>query len=279
MRFPWEKYEELPVVRRPTLQVFITSRCNLCCEGCFARNVMGEYSDISLGEYKSVVEDAACRGCMQINILGGEPSLHCDLLDMYFINGRHGMKTTIYTNGYNDLGSVTLLSRIKVRASLYSAHGNLKSLDTLQVNAPVDICFMVSRTTTVQELLEVAQDPRCQVLFISSLRELDNPRKEFFDDTPLTMPLLQYKELVHDFLWKYQGKKEIHVSKRGVFESTMSPAICHCNFANYFPGGKIIQCPYDIVNQKYQDDYEFGVRPCQQNSTCLMSKVVYRRKK
>ncbi|PIT88468.1 MAG: hypothetical protein COU29_01650 [Candidatus Magasanikbacteria bacterium CG10_big_fil_rev_8_21_14_0_10_36_32] len=70
---------------------------------------------------------------------------------------------------------------------------------------------------------------------------------------------------------------EIHVSKRGVFESTKTIAENKCRFANYFIGGQIIQCPYDVVNLKFQKDYTFNTRHCQQSNTCLMSKVVFKK--
>lgn len=113
----------------------------------------------------------------------------------------------------------------------------------------------------------------CKVFFISSLRELDNPNKEFFEDTDLTMPMLEYKKLVHQFLGTYNGSMEIHISKRGVFESTINLAGNKCKFANYFIGGKIIQCPYDIANGKFQDDYEYNKRYCQHNNSCMMAKI------
>jgi hypothetical protein len=70
---------------------------------------------------------------------------------------------------------------------------------------------------------------------------------------------------------------EIHISKRGVFESTKTLPDTKCRFSNQFIGGKVIQCPYDIVNMKFQTDYNFGTRDCQHNSTCLMSKIILRR--
>ena len=141
---------------------------------------------------------------------------------------------------------------------------------------------MVSRNTTAEELIESAnyieENYNSKVFFISSIRELDNLRKEFFDDTDLTMNLLNYKEIVHKFLQFYKGGMEIHISKRGVFESTKTLAEHKCRFANYFIGGKIIQCPYDAVNLKFQKDYQFNSRNCQQNNTCLMSKIILKRK-
>ena len=195
------------------------------------------------------------------------------------------IKTTIYTNGYylDEFKSMGDLLNSKLRISLYCKNGSIKSAEKLlKTDLPIDICFMVSSSTTVDELVETAYyieiNYNCNVFFISSLRELDNPNQEFFEDTKMTMPVMEYKKLVHDFLNLYNGKMEIHISKRGIFESTKNSAVNQCNFANYFIGGKIIQCPYDIVNQKYQKDYEFGERYCQHNSTCLMSKIIVQNK-
>ena len=42
MKFPWDKYQELPAYRVNTLQIFITSHCNLNCEACFAKPTLGD---------------------------------------------------------------------------------------------------------------------------------------------------------------------------------------------------------------------------------------------
>ena len=110
---------------------------------------------------------------------------------------------------------------VTIRLSLYSRTGSVKSFKSIQElgkkRFPIEICFMVSRETTADELLatamEVERDFNCNVFFISSIRELDNPRKEFFDDTALSMPVIEYKEHVHNFLNDYDGDMEIHVSK------------------------------------------------------------------
>lgn len=284
MRFPWNKYEELPLGRRNTLQIFITNRCNLKCPGCFARNAMENNADIGVEEYRMVIEKLIAKDGKQINILGGEPLLHPKLKELLDINRLHNLKTTIYTNGYFlNKYEAEDFKNIKLRVSLYCKTGGVKAIDNLpRIDFPMEVCYMVSKNTTVNELLETASDIEknyhCPVFFISSIRELDNPNKEFFEDTPISMSVLDYKKLVHEFLEKYAGAMEIHISKRGVFESTVTLPDNHCRFANYFIGGKIIQCPYDVVNLKFQEDYFFGKRNCQQSSTCLMSKIILKPK-
>jgi len=284
MKFPWYKYEEQKVDRINTLQIFITNDCNLRCTGCFARNIMGDRKAfMQIDEYKEVIKNAKEKGCQRITLIGGEPLMHPFLREMIYENNLIGLKTTIYTNGYYlDKYTEKDFQGAKLRISLYCKTGKLKSLKHLpDTNIPYDICFMVSSTTTVDELIETADHVEkmgCKVFFISSLRELDNENQEFFDDTELTMPVMEYKELVHNFLEKYEGDMEIHISKRGVFESTVNLNGNKCKFANYSIGGKIIQCPYDIVNQKFQSDYEFDKRYCQHNSSCLMTKIKLKRK-
>ncbi len=284
MKFPWNKYKELSLERRNTLQVFITNRCNLKCKGCFARNVMGDsVQDIDVREYKSVVVDFLEKGGKQINLLGGEPLLHPNLREILEINKLVKLKTTIYTNGSAFAGYYSdEFKCVKLRVSIYSYRGKNKSCLSIPIDdLNFDANYMISSKTKITELLHSAARCEftygCKVFFISSLRELDNKHKEFFNDTDITMPILQYKELVHKFLDAYEGDMEIHVSKRGVFESTTTLPDCQCRFANYFIGGKIIQCPYDIINEKYQDDYEFNKRFCQHNNSCLMSKVIYKK--
>lgn len=291
MKFPWHKYEEIETKKRNTLQVFITNKCNLKCDGCFARNTMNDENNeeyISIKEYHKILCNFVDRGGEKINLLGGEPLLHPELKRILKLNKSRGLKTTIYTNGllinkYNQRD----FCGAKIRISIYNT-GNDKYKSLLKipvVKYPVDFCYMVAKETSSIDLTVAVQyideTFNCDAFFISSIRELDNPRKEFFDDTEMTMPIIKYKELVHNFLndyIEYDINMDIHISKRGIFESTKNLPVRKCKFANYFIGGKIIQCPYDVVNLKYQKDYEFNKKYCQQNSTCLMSKVIYRKK-
>ena len=91
MKFPWYKYEEQELDRRNTLQIFITNRCNLKCDGCFARNIMGDRKqDMSLKEYGEILLEFIQKGGKQINIIGGEPLLHPDIITMIELNNKFG---------------------------------------------------------------------------------------------------------------------------------------------------------------------------------------------
>jgi hypothetical protein len=240
------------------------------------------YPHMPLQEYRKCVTEFLEKGGQQINLLGGEPLLHLQLREILDCNRDHQIKTTIYTNG-DLLGRFNpeFFRGIKLRVSIYSFDQIKGACSIPRCGTSFDANFMISAKTTAQELLDSAkvceEEYGCKTFFLFNMRALDNPEKEFFTDTAETGSILYYKKLVHEFMWKYDGWMDIHVSKRGVFESTTTLPDTKCRFANQFIGGRIIQCPYDVVNCKYQDKYEFGVRSCQQNNTCLMSKVIYRR--
>jgi len=285
MFFDWSKWEELKLERRNTLQIFITGKCNLNCRGCFARNAMKKQcKHMSETEYLQVISNFIEEGGKQVNILGGEPLLHPDLSTFLRYNNYNDIKTTIYTNGYFlHRYNEDQFHGAKLRVSICSEDMKVKCYKYLS-HTPIrfDANFMVSKETTVQNLLDCAyyveENCNTKVFFIFSMLELDNPNKEFFEATSNTMNSLEYKQLVHSFMNKYTGNLDIDISKRGVFESTTTLPDTKCRFANYFIGGEIIQCPYDVINCNFQDGYEFGVRQCQHNNTCLMSKIKYKRK-
>jgi molybdenum cofactor biosynthesis enzyme MoaA len=250
-------------------------------------------ANISYAEYSLAVDNAVRKGAEQINILGGEPLLHPELDMLCYYNADKGLKTTIYTNGI-------LLHKYqpqhfygaKLRVSFDSLMTTNKAITQLVDNSKngkslihlIDANYMVTTRTTALEMFMAAtvlEAWGCKVFFIFNMCEMRNPHQEFFDSSAsdLVLPVLEYKAMIHEFMNLYDGKMEIHVSKRGVFESTKSLPHCKCKFSNYFIGGKIIQCPYDIVNLKWQNDYEFDSRFCQQNNTCLMSKLKFQNKR
>jgi len=288
MKWNWNKWEEQPLERRNTLQLFITSKCQCSCEGCFAEDWMNQCKKpyISKEQVRNILDDFEEKGGKQVNILGGEPLLHPEIGPiLYYIKGRK-FKVTLYTNGIGiDKFPSGTFDGIKIRQSIYTLKGEDKPVTSLSKNHEVEANFMVTRQTKLNEILLSAyhaEGEGCTVFFIYSFRDLngkENPPQEFFcDDARQCMPVIHYKQLVHDFLEHYNGWMDIHISKRGVFESTKTLPDTKCRFVNVFSDNKIIQCPYDVTNEKYQNDYEFGTRNCQHNNTCLMSKIILKRK-
>jgi MoaA/NifB/PqqE/SkfB family radical SAM enzyme len=66
----------------PFLFISVISSCQLRCQGCWV-DVAAPTQKMSLDELNRIVDDAKAHGNAYFGILGGEPFLHPDLLDLF----------------------------------------------------------------------------------------------------------------------------------------------------------------------------------------------------
>ena len=79
-----------------TVIVSPTMRCNLSCEGCYASKYSTQ-SDMPAALFQRVVDEAADMGVYLITVLGGEPFIRADLLEVIAANPETYFQ--IFTNG------------------------------------------------------------------------------------------------------------------------------------------------------------------------------------
>jgi radical SAM protein with 4Fe4S-binding SPASM domain len=77
-------------------------RCDLSCSFCFNRGVTRR-GDIALSDFERIVSVISSRRIGQMDILGGEPTLHPQLNEMVGILYAAGLAGTISTNGRNNV--------------------------------------------------------------------------------------------------------------------------------------------------------------------------------
>lgn len=90
------------------MNVLLTRACNRRCSYCFAMERMngdagasGRHDaplTISKDDFARVVEFAVRSGQGGLGILGGEPSLHPEFLDLLAVSCEAGLRTTVFTN-------------------------------------------------------------------------------------------------------------------------------------------------------------------------------------
>lgn len=82
-----------------TLWLNIDRKCNLRCEWCYAK--MTEYGnhDMSIETAKKYIALAVELGADTVVIIGGEPTLHTDLLEIVRIIKSSGLRPCLVTNG------------------------------------------------------------------------------------------------------------------------------------------------------------------------------------
>ena len=77
----------------------ITTRCNLKCRHCYNESSPYRTSDMSLDQFKEVVEYLTASHIKKIQIIGGEPFCHRDLMKMLeFVVGKFDF-IEVFTNG------------------------------------------------------------------------------------------------------------------------------------------------------------------------------------
>jgi MoaA/NifB/PqqE/SkfB family radical SAM enzyme len=84
------------VVFPPFLHLSVINSCNLRCQGCWV-DVQSPREMVPLGELDSIVRDAKSHGNAFFGLLGGEPFLHPNLLDL--LERHPDCYFQIFTNG------------------------------------------------------------------------------------------------------------------------------------------------------------------------------------
>lgn len=284
LEYDGSKWEEIVSEPLNTLQMFITNECNLRCKGCFYGGRLGK-GRMTLNEYKNHIA-GHLREIRKVIILGGEPTMHPDLVQMVEFNDYFGLKTTIYTNGYNlaPLAGANL-SNVSIRLSVYGISSTEKSILKLsksELSVPVMMVYMLTKDN-VAELMPAAKiaerDLGCKKFFISSIRDIA-ASGNYWKDTEYTLLLDDYARVIQDFMKNYGGKMEIHISRRGTLttEKSSRTVVDKCRFGNIFPNGDKIICPFDTCKNLTTDALRFNERKCGKHSECLLRKITLKRK-
>jgi len=108
------------------IQFYPTLNCNYSCPFCFNRHLPA-LTDIDVDDFEKILWILKNLGINHIDMLGGEPSLHPDLLRLIELIDHNGFKTTISTNG-SHVDVLTAISEtypkktVQIGISLNSEH-------------------------------------------------------------------------------------------------------------------------------------------------------------
>ncbi|MBI5205177.1 MAG: radical SAM protein [Nitrospirae bacterium] len=80
------------------IQFYPTMRCNLSCDFCF-NQTMPFCDDITLSSFKSMADILAGLNIKTLDIMGGEPTLHKDIIPMLEYAGKKSLNLNISSNG------------------------------------------------------------------------------------------------------------------------------------------------------------------------------------
>jgi radical SAM protein with 4Fe4S-binding SPASM domain len=80
------------------IQFYPTLRCNYSCHFCFNRN-LSLTNDVEVHEFEKIISISKALGIEYVDMLGGEPTLHPNFLQLVEIIHSYGLKTTVSSNG------------------------------------------------------------------------------------------------------------------------------------------------------------------------------------
>jgi radical SAM protein with 4Fe4S-binding SPASM domain len=84
------------------LDIELTERCNNACIHCYinlpVHDALAELRELTTGEWKDILRQAADLGALSVRFTGGEPLLRHDFAEIYLFARRLGMKVMLFTN-------------------------------------------------------------------------------------------------------------------------------------------------------------------------------------
>ncbi|MCU0486686.1 MAG: radical SAM protein, partial [Anaerolineales bacterium] len=120
------------------LDIELTERCNNACMHCYinlpAHDIKAVNQELTTGQWKDIIKQAAALGALTIRFTGGEPLLRDDFTELYLYTRRLGIRVMLFTNARLITPELAdLFARVpplkKIEVSVYGMHS--KSYDTV----------------------------------------------------------------------------------------------------------------------------------------------------
>jgi len=108
------------------LSLEITGKCQLACTHCYSESGLhGTHGTMTRANWFNVIDQAREMGCIQVQLIGGEPTLHPDFRALVIFALERGLEVEVYTNLVRVSDELwTLFERpgIRLACSYYSAN-------------------------------------------------------------------------------------------------------------------------------------------------------------
>lgn len=265
-----------------TLQLFITSNCNIRCKGCFFENYLSKDKNkiIYYNDYKKIIDQYKDQ-FEKVILIGGEPTLHPDLKKMIAYNYSQNLKTTVYTNGYK-LKNILYDTDCKVRIGFNSFSKGTKPFIKLNLLSmrhfieQITIVFMLEKSNLedLEKVMKWSEDYGIKNFMISSMVDIQTTN-DYWKIGDWCLSHEEYFDFVIKTLNNYKGNMNIHFCSRGMF--SVDKKCNSCRYLNILPNGEKIICPFDISIGKSEQFNGFNSRNCGKHSQCLLQKIILKR--
>ncbi|MEM2099328.1 MAG: radical SAM protein [Candidatus Bathyarchaeia archaeon] len=181
-RFP------LPFLSAPsTVDVFITSKCNLKCVHCFSATI--EQTDLSLNALESIFDQLEKMRVLEVRINGGEPLMHPQIYSILRMLEHRRFRKVILTNG--TLLNDRIVKQLKksnvtptvslddsdahdhdlfrgVEGAFEKTVAGLKTLQKNEVQYGINCCLHVKNIDRVEDIIKLAaNEGACRITLLN----------------------------------------------------------------------------------------------------------------
>jgi radical SAM protein with 4Fe4S-binding SPASM domain len=226
------------------IQLYPTFRCNLSCGFCFNRGI-AQTAEISIRDFERLIEKMRNAGIKELDILGGEPTLHSGFVSLLDIACRNDIRTTISSNGTN-VSELENISRkfenspVRVGISVNTGIVSPELHEYIVQYRPVIKSVCTRDLTFPQPVRRYlgSQDIGCFLLYMDVVRH---------EELPESQPFPQ-------FLKRLNMLKQEYRNVNGVFCSGFIPD------ADTYPALSTVKCPAGTTKISVMPDG--SVYPC-----------------
>jgi radical SAM protein with 4Fe4S-binding SPASM domain len=81
-------------------QIELTYHCNLNCIHCFCKGSEDKNKELTIQEWKMILDELSKKGCLWLTFTGGDPLVREDFLEIYAYAVSKGFIITLFTNAY-----------------------------------------------------------------------------------------------------------------------------------------------------------------------------------
>ena len=216
-----------PTTKPSYIQFYPTLNCNYACSFCFNRNLPG-IKDVDVHDFQHILSALKSLKVDHIDMLGGEPSLHPELLQLIGYINQYEMQTTVSSNG----------TKVDILTAISKTYPPKKVKIGISLNAETLSDELHAYITTFKPLLKSVYSTE-RLISESCQAYLDIPDIEYYllyldiiepDDFKHGMP---FYEFYNDLL----KLKKRFANLNGVFCSGFIPDVSR------YPELEFVRCP------------------------------------